>query len=132
VSLNSIKISFISLLLPVSLVYAKSIIPYQDDIPCPSVRIIQESAQKLDTAQKIKDTYIAYTATSVFQSNDLWWFVGVGDITASSPDEAIKIGKYFLKNTTVQVDMSATKVGNEYICNYRPGYIQARGKKFTV
>jgi hypothetical protein len=116
------------LLLPISLVHTS--IAYQDNVPCASVSKIQASVPKLDTAQKINDKYIAYTATSAFQSNDLWWYVGVGDVIANSSDEAIKIGKDFLNNVTVQVDVFANRDGNEYICNYRPGYIQARGKKF--
>ena len=97
-------------------------------ILCAPVNRIQALAEKLDTAQKIGNNYIAYTATSVFQSNDLWWFLGVGDIFANSSNDAINIGKSFLSKATEQIDVYAKKVGDEYICNYGPGYIQARGK----
>lgn len=93
--------------------------------------IIQLSSQKLDSAMKINEKYITYTATSIYQSNELWWFAGAGDIKADSTEEAILIGKNIMNNANIQIDVNATKVGNEYICNYGPGYIQARGKNLS-
>jgi len=99
-----------------------------DKIPCPSTHIIQAAAEKLDTAQKIQDEFITYTSASVYQSNDLWWFVGVGNINADSSTQALAIGKQTLINISDQQDAYATKHNDEYICNYGPGYVQARGK----
>lgn len=102
----------------------------ENNMPCPSIDIIQASSSRLDTAQIIKNKYITYTSISVFQSDDLWWFVGVGDIAADTSSEAIQTGQAILKKASIQIDIYATKAGNEYICNYGPGYIQARGKYF--
>jgi len=111
-------------------IFSVSVSHAENNMPCPSVDIIQASSLRLDTAQIIKNKYITYTSTSVFQSDDLWWFVGVGDITADTSGEAIQTGKVILKKASIQIDVYATKVGSEYICNYGPGYIQARGKYF--
>jgi hypothetical protein len=102
-----------------------------DTILCPSVDIIQLSSKKIDSAQKINNKYIAYTATSVYQINNLWWFVGVGDIFADSSNEAIVIGKEIAREVSTQENVYAIKQGSEYICKYWPGYIQARGKDLS-
>jgi hypothetical protein len=120
------KSVFVVLMLSMPFGYAKNI--DNANIPCPSIAIIQAAAQKLDTAIKLNNKYITYSATSIYQANDLWWFAGVGDIIAHSSDEAIKTGKSFLNKVTIQLDKYATKVGDEFICKYGPGYIEARGK----
>ena len=103
-----------------------------ENIPCPGLDIIQQSQQKLDTAIKIQNSYIAYTASPVFQSDNLWWFVGVGNILANSAEEVVANGKIILDHANIKVDVYATKVENEFICHYEPGFIQARGKKFSL
>jgi hypothetical protein len=106
-------------------------LPHQENILCPSLDKIRASVMKLDTAQKINNKYITYTATSFFQEKNIWWFSGVGDIIASSDNEAVALGKEILKKVDIQIDIYPTKVGNEYICNYAPGYVQARGKNLV-
>lgn len=115
---------WIALTFPISLIYAA-----QDNIPCASVSLIRTLSQQIDTALLIQNKYISYSSTPVFEANDLWWFIGIGDIVASSTADALRIGKTILSNTDVQLDRYATQNGNEFICNYGPGYIQARGKK---
>lgn len=102
-----------------------------DKILCSSLNIIQQSSQKIDTAQKINNEYIVYTATSPYQTNNLWWFVGVGDVYAATSDEAVTKGKEIVQKASIQRDVYATKQGDEFICNYGPGYIQARGKNLS-
>lgn len=101
-------------------------------IPCSSLSIIHQSSQKIDTAQRVNDKYIVYTATSPYQTNNLWWFVGVGDIYAESTDDAIKQAREFVQKANIQKDVYAIKQGNEFICNYGPSYIQARGKSLSL
>lgn len=100
-------------------------------VACPSVEVIQQSSQKLDTAQKINDEYLVYTAESVFQTNNLWWYIGVGGISASSPEDAINQGKSIALNINNQKNTYATKQGNEFICKYGPGRVEARGKNLS-
>lgn len=100
-------------------------------IPCASISMIQASRLKLDTAQKLQEYYITYTAAPAFEANGLWWFVGVGDIAARSSKEAITLGRRYLSQVNVQLNQYAIKKNDEYICNYAPGYIQARGKKLV-
>jgi len=122
------KSSLISALLISTCACAQNI---DDKILCPSIDIIQLSSKKIDAAQKIDNKYIVYTATSVYQTNNLWWFVGVGDIFAESSDEAIVKGKEITQKASILEDVYATKQGNEFICKYWPGYIQARGKDLS-
>lgn len=125
---KSVKCRFtILFLFGVSAAYAD----ISQKITCPPLEIVKKSADQLDTAMKVNDKYIAYTASSFFQSNNLWWFSGVGNIAASSSQQAILLGQGILKNANIQIDVYANKVGNEFICNYGPGYIQARGKNIA-
>lgn len=102
--------------------------PSSQKILCPLLEVVKNSAEQLDTAMKVKDKYITYTSSSFFQSDNIWWFSGAGNISASSAQEAVMLGKAILQKADVQMDIYASKVGSEFICNYGPGYIQARGK----
>lgn len=123
------KSSLVFALLSSTCVYAQNI---DDKILCPSVDIIQLSSNKIDSALKVNNKYIAYTGSSVYQTNNLWWFVGVGNIFADSSDEAIVKGKEITQKASIQEDVYAIKQGDEYICKYWPGYIQARGKNLSL
>lgn len=116
------------LLLSISFSYADTNLLHQKEILCPSLDKVQASVMKLDTAQKINDHYIVYTATPFFQENNIWWFSGAGNIIATSNNEAITLGKEIFNDLHIQIDIYPKKVGNEFICNYAPGYVQARGK----
>ena len=56
------KICVFPLCLPIALTHIAGYA--EDNILCPAVSTVQLSYKKLNTAQKIQDKYIAYTATS--------------------------------------------------------------------
>lgn len=118
------KSSLVLSLLVTSLAYAKT---GEDQIPCPSILSVQQTANKIDKVYyKVNLDYSVGSSTVVIKENDLSWFVGVNNITTKSPFEAILVAK-----KTVQEIRGGTtnsiQFNNLYFCFYNPGEVVAVG-----
>jgi len=95
-----------------------------DQIPCPSLGLIQKSATKLDTVVRLDDThYSAYTSSFAFKEYNLEWMVGVNMVTANSEEDArVKMVK-IISTTSISHNTYAHEFHGAFICNYGEGDI---------
>jgi len=78
--------------------------PTAAQIPCPSLALMQQSADRLDTIwhdQKEKSAYVAYSSRVAFEQNKNPWYVAVIVPTAKSSEEAMTAAKQNLKGVSI-------------------------------
>lgn len=108
-------------------VYASNDLP-PSPLPCPAINTIQQTAAKVDFAEKYKDSYIVITSKTAFVENNVTWYVGVKNIVADSTDLAIAKGKDRIQNVSFRNKNFADDINHTaYICTYGPGEIVAIG-----
>jgi hypothetical protein len=111
---GSIQTILIALLLTVSLpVFARQ-------VTCPSVDLIKQYAQKLDTVtmKAGNATYDIYTFDSVLNTSGCEWQVGVLDMKASDFNNAFINGKNRLASATIQVNLYSIEEYGMHVCRY--------------
>lgn len=118
---------FVSLLVPfmISQVHA-TLLPSN----CPSMTSVQNAAFKIDRTFKQSDGYY-YVGSSkaVIFENQSGWVIGVGQITANSEQDALKIGRIHAQNITQFV--KKTKLSDKLlICEYGPQAVVAVNGEF--
>jgi hypothetical protein len=98
-----------------------------NQVPCPSVSTVSQTATKIDAAEESNGSYIVYTSTPAFNESNLPWYVGV--VTdLDSAEEAFKQGKEDVQNINTLSNENAYDDGNgHFICLYKPGYVVAVG-----
>ena len=89
-------------------------------ITCPSVSIIEQAANKVDTAFQLDESYIALTSVPISNENGMQWRIEV-ELNAKSRKEAIILGKNAVEGISFCEQKYATDSGNgEYSCAYGP------------
>lgn len=92
-------------------------------VPCPSVKTMQQGAQKLDIAQKDEDFQNAYFVLStnpIAYESKLKWQMVVHVQSAKSSNEAIKLAKEEARKTNILNAPDAEYEEGQYTCEYGP------------
>ena len=100
---------------------------HAESISCPSVTQIQQIAEKIDSADYVNNSYIAYTSAWAIRNNGLGWYVFRYNLTAASKNQAISLGKELVRLVSSQKDKIAENLAGTYMCNYDEGNVLAMG-----
>jgi hypothetical protein len=107
-----------------------------DQVHCPLVEKVQQTAQKINEAFLTDGTYVIISHDPVFQDSNLDWLVGATGIVAGSSDEAIYMAGITTSKTNLRKNEYAAKVDKAFtsgglyaffVCYYEPGNIMAVG-----
>lgn len=113
--------TLIIFLITISFCYAKQ---DDDEVNCPSVSVVKQNYQKIDTANVYGDDNVATTSTE-FYANNYYWYISAHYLNGRSNLEVIKNGKEAVKS----INFGQEKTDSDYahICYYKPGYVYASG-----
>lgn len=102
-----------------------------EQVPCPPVTAIQQSAQLMDeTRLQENGTYTVFRGYQRYSFQDKYaiWDVSVSKVYAHSEKDALIIGKYILQQTSFKKNEIVDESNKEiYVCQYGPGDILALG-----
>lgn len=112
----------LTLLATATIGYAKT---HVGKILCPPINAIQQASQKLDNVMPLAGKYII-SASIPINAVDRLWYISIGDVNATSCNEALIMAKETLQKASIQ-QVYATSIddGDFFSCSYGPGNIQA-------
>ncbi|MFN7095893.1 MAG: hypothetical protein ACK4M7_11060 [Burkholderiales bacterium] len=96
----------------------------RDEMPCPTVDIIQQTAPQLGYVVFDNNQYIVSTLGPILPYSGKNWLVGVIE-NAKDRDEALVLARQHVKGVTVQHNKDAIYMRdkNLYVCGYQSGDI---------
>ena len=89
-----------------------------EDVLCPSLHLIHQSAHKIENADLVNGHYIATTLPYAIRTKSIGWFAVVYGIQAGSVDEAKIIAVKTMQNTQTQDNIYARNLGGTFLCGY--------------
>lgn len=121
-SFRIIATSFIALAFAAPSTFANTA---KEQIHCPALGTIQQTSEKVDTAEKYGAGYVAYTSAIAFKEDNRPWLVGVANIMAESAEDAVDMGKETVKNVSIRKNEIAMKQDEYSFCLYGKGDVVA-------